>query len=452
MSTRKPRQAAASSSPTFTKINVHAAGIDIGASEHWVCIDPGLDPHPIRRFGAFTDDLRELVGWLKARGVTTVAMEATGIYWINLYRLVQEAGIEVLLADPRQTRNPRQRKSDMQDCQVIWEKHAYGLLDKAFVPEERVQTLRTYLRFRQSRVEQAGKALVEMQAALSAMNIKLQHVISDIGGDTGMRIIKAIVVDGERDPAVLATLRDRRCRNSVEVIARSLTGTWREEHLFQLRQAYDLYRFHQQAIAACDANIDVAIRAMGKASDTPPALTRKPVRGKHLFSFDAQEATAALTGVDLVGIDGIGPMTVLNLLGEIGFDISPWPTSKHFCAWLRLCPNPKKSGGKVLGHIRTTANRAAQILRNAAMGLDHPAKTGPLAAFFRRVAARRGRAAAITATAHRLARIIYALMRDRKPFDRMKLEPILSPKAQARLLKRLQAQAQKLGMTLTRAA
>lgn len=440
------KAASCPSSSTIHKQYEHAAGIDIGASEHWVCVDPRLDSSPIRRFGAFTEDLVCLVGWLKTLGIQTVAMEATGVYWRALYTLIEESGIEARLVDPRKTRNPRGRKTDMQDCQYIWKMHAHGLLDGAFVPGPAVQELRTYLRFRQSRVEHAGIAMKEMQRALSLMNIKLQHVLSDLGGTTGLQIIDAIL-RGERDPQQLAKLRNYRCTSDEATIAKSLCGTWRSEHLFLLRQAHSDYCYHHTAIATCDAHLDSVIaRLPTQGSPSQPLIPKRP-SGKNDFHFDAQEAAYRLTGIDLTGIDGIGPNTALSFLGEVGFDLKAWPNSKAFCAWLGLCPNPKRSGGKHLGNLPTSANRAARILRNAAMGLQ--GKKSILAAFFAKIAGRCGRTEAIKAVAHKLARIIYALFRDRTGYDQKKLEPVLTEHAKERFAARLTRQAERIGMTLS---
>jgi transposase len=441
-------KARAQSAPTtIRKIHDRAAGIDVGAEEHWVCVDAALTSEPIRRFAAFTEDLMALVTWLTSVGVTTVAMEATGVYWRELYIRLAEAGIEVLLADPRKTRNPRGRKTDMQDCQWIWELHAHGLLEGAFVPGPLVQQLRTYMRFRQARTADAAVSLTEMQRALSLMNIKLQHVLADVGGITGMAIIKAIL-DGERDPHVLARLRDWRCKADEKLLAKALTGTWRSEHIFLLRHAYLDYEHHRQAMAVCDQTIEALIASFpARATETLP-LTPKRATARNSFSFDAQQAAYRLTGVDLAAVDGIGPKTALDFLGEVGFDLSAWPSRKAFCNWLGLAPNPKRSGGKHLGNLPTTANRAAQILRNAAMGLDGKDKTNPLSAIFRRIASRKGRAEAIKATAHKLARIIYAMFRDRTTYDATKLTPPLTERRKKHLLRHLSQQAARIGYTL----
>ena len=405
-----------------------------------------LTASPISRFGAFTEDLMALVAWLVELGVTTVAMEATGVYWRELYTRIEEAGIEARLVDPRKTRNPRGRKTDMQDCEWIWKMHAHGLLDGAFVPGPDVQHLRTYLRFRQSRVEQAGIALKEMQRALSLMNLKLQHVLADIGGTTGLRIIEAIL-GGERDALTLATLRDHRCKSDEATIAKSLRGTWRPEHIFLLRQAHTDYRHHHAAITACDTELNALIARLPSLGSDDQTLTPKRPSGKNDFHFDAQRAAHHLTGIDLTGIDGIGPNTALSFLGEVGFNLHAWPTAKAFCAWLGLCPNPKRSGGKHLGNLPTSANRAARILRNAAMGLQ--GKKSVLSLFFAKIAGRCGRTEAIKATAHKLARIIYAIFRDRTSYDRKKLEPVLTERAKKTFAARLARQAERIGMILS---
>jgi transposase len=435
---------------TITKIRTHAAGTDIGAEEHWICVDPALTDQPIRRFGAFTEDLIAAVAWLQQLGVTSVAMEATGVYWREFFSRLEEAGIDAMLVDPRRTRNPRGRKTDMQDCRWIWELHAHGLLDGAYVPTPEVQELRTYLRFRKSRIDRASIALKEVQRALSLMNLKLQHVIADIGGETGQKILAAILA-GERNPHVLATLRNYRCTASEATIVKSMTGTWRAEHLFLLAQAHADYLQQLQAIAACDRELDRLIAKLPQRSqDDGCDLPLKRPTGKHDFHFNAQQASYRLTGVDLASIDGIGPNTALSFLGEVGFDLSAWPTAKAFCSWLGLCPNPKRSGGKNHGNLPTTANRAAQMLKDAAMGL-RGAKQNPLAKLYAKLAIRRGSTQALKAIAHKLARIIYALFKNRSVYDRTKLAPPQSERAIARLLSRLTTEAGKLGYTIQKA-
>jgi transposase len=437
-------------SADIVKKRDRAAGIDIGASEHWVCVDPELTTSPIRRFEAFTVNLIELVSWLVALGITSVAMEATGVYWRELYTRLVEAGIETLLVDPRRTKNPRGRKTDMQDCRWIWQLHACGLLDGAYVPAPEVQELRTIMRLRSAHVERCGIALKELQRALSLMNLKLQHVLSDLGGSTGQRIIIDIL-KGQRDPQALAKHRDYRCKHDEATLAKAMTGTWRKEHLFLLKQAQADYQHHTHVIAECDQEIKAMLdRLPQRSEDDGDDLVHKRPTGKHDFSFNAQQAAYRVTGIDLAGIDGIGPNTALSFIGEIGFSLDAWPTAKAFCSWLGLCPNPKRSGGKHLGAMPTSSNRASQILKNAAMGLKG-AKNNPLSKYYARMALRHDHASAIKAVAHKMARIIYALFKNRTAYDRTKLDQPKSGKAIVRLTLRLAKEAQKLGYVLVQA-
>jgi transposase len=294
-------------SANITKQRDHAAGIDIGASEHWVCVDPALTTSPIRRFEAFTENLIELVAWLVSLGITSVAMEATGVYWRELYTRLVEAGIETMLVDPRRTKNPRGHKTDMQDCRWIWQLHACGLLDGAYVPGPEVQELRTIMRLRTAHVDRCAIALKELQRALSLMNLKLQHVLSDFGGTTGQRIINDIL-SGQRDPKILAKHRDYRCKHDEATLAKALTGTWRKEHLFLLKQAQADYQHHTQVIAECDQEIKAMLDLLPQRSkDDGDHLVPKRPTGKHDYDFDAQQAVYRITGIDLAGIDGIGP-------------------------------------------------------------------------------------------------------------------------------------------------
>lgn len=437
-------------SADITKKRDRAAGIDIGASEHWVCVDPSLATSPIRRFEAFTENLIELVAWLTSLGIKSVAMEATGVYWRELYTRLVESGIETMLVDPRRTKNPRGRKTDMQDCRWIWQLHACGLLDGAYVPAPAVQELRTIMRLRSAHVERCGIALKELQRALSLMNLKLQHVLSDFGGTTGQHIIIDIL-NGQRDPQVLAKHRDYRCKHDEKTLAKALTGTWRKEHLFLLKQAQSDYQHHTQVIAECDQEIKAMLELIPQRSDDDGnGLVHKRPTGKHDFDFDAQQAAYRVTGVDLAAIDGIGPNTALSFIGEIGFNLDAWPTAKAFCSWLGLCPNPKRSGGKHLGAMPTSANRAAQILKNAAMGLKGP-KNNPLSKYYGRMALRHDRASATKAVAHKMARIIYALFKNRTAYDRTKLDQPKSGKAIVRFAAKLAKQAEEIGYHLIKA-
>ena len=398
--------------PTLSIVHPHAAGIDIGAQEHYVAVPADADPQPVRRFGACTADLESLADWLAACRVSTVVMESTGVFWIPLFELLESRGFEVRLVDARQMRRiPGRPKSDVYDCQWLQRLHSYGLLAAAFRPDEPVCVLRGYLRQRQMLLTYAGQHIQHMQKALTQMNVKLQHVVSDITGVTGLAIIRAIVA-GQRDPVVLAQLRDDRCGHSEADIARALYGNWRAEHLFALKQAVELYDFYHKEIAACDRQIQAQLKQFADKSDGQPlpARPRRKRRDDNRPSFDARAALYRMAGVDLTVIEGIDESTALVVLSEIGTDMSRWPTAKHFASWLGLCPNHRISGGRVLSRrTKPCANRAATALRLAAYAL-HRSQSG-LGAFLRRLKARVGTPKAITATAHKLARLIYSLLK-----------------------------------------
>jgi transposase len=393
-------------------VNLYAAGIDIGAQEHWVAVPPTSDAQPVRGFGACTADLEAMATWLQQCGVTTVAMESTGVYWIPLFELLEARGFAVVLADAREVqRAPGRPKTDVRDCQWLQRLHTYGLLAAAFRPPEQICVLRSYLRQRAMLVTYAGQHIQHMQKALTQMNLKLQHVVSDVTSVTGMAILKAILT-GERDPVTLARLRDRHCQHSEAEIARALQGNWRTEHLFALHQAVELYEFYHRQIAECDRQIELQLQTLADQSGGKPmpAAPRKPKRRRNDHHFDARLPVFRATGVDLTAIEGINEHTALVLLSEIGTDMTRWPTEKHFAAWLGLCPLHKISGGKVLSRkVRPSANRAAVALRLAASCLHH--SQSALGAFFRRLKARLGTPKAVVATAHKLARLVYRLLK-----------------------------------------
>ena len=393
-------------------VNLHAAGIDIGAQEHWVAVPPESDLQPVRRFGACTADLEAVAGWLRQCGVTTVAMESTGVYWIPLFEVLEARGFAVVLADAREVqRAPGRPKTDVQDCQWLQRLPTYGLLAAAFRPPEQICGLRSSLRQRAMLVTYAGQHIQHMQKALTQMNLKLQHVVSDVTSVTGMAILKAIL-NGERDPTRLAQLRDRHCQHSEADIARALQGNWRAEHLFAFSQAVELYEFYHRQIAECDRQIESQLQTLADQSGEKPVpvVPRKPKRRRNEHHFDARLPLFRATGVDLTAIEGINEHTALVLLSEIGTAMSRWPTEKHFAAWLGLCPLHKISGGKVLSRkVRPSANRAAVALRLAASCLHH--SHSALGAFFRRLKARLGTPKAVVATAHKLARLVYRLLK-----------------------------------------
>lgn len=391
-------------------INLNAAGIDVGSERHMVAVPEGRDEVSVREFGAFTADLEALAAWLKKCGVTTVAMESTGVYWIPLFEVLERHGFEVKLVDARHVKNVSGRKSDVLDCQWIQQLHTYGLLAGAFRPPDEVCVLRSYLRQREMLTQTASMHIQHMQKALQQMNLLLHNVVSDITGVTGMKIIKAILA-GERDPQVLARNRDVHCKHSRATIAKSLVGNYREEHLFALSQAVDLYETYQTKIADCNQAIIKQLNRQPDVSDDEPPSPDKQIQARHRVrgGFDIRELLYKKSGVDLFAIPGLAADTLLTLASEAGFDMSPWKTEKHFASWLGICPGTKRSGTKVLDRkTRRNPNRAAQAFRMAASSL-YRSRTA-LGAFYRRLKARSGGQQAVTATAHKIARIYYAML------------------------------------------
>lgn len=429
------------------QVHLDAAGIDIGSEFHYVAVPPDREDQPVRRFEAFTGDLEALADWLQRCRITTVVMESTGVYWIPLFELLETRGFEVLLVDPRRLKSVPGRKSDVVDCQWLQQLHTFGLLAGAFRPADQILVLRSYLRQRAMLVQYAAQHIQHMQKALHQMNVKLDKVISDITGATGMRIIDAIL-DGERDPAKLAALRDPRCRHDAETIARALLGNWRAEHLFALRQARTLFQAYHVQISECDRQIEDQLATLPDQPSATP-LEERPARGRRQQSqlrFDPRRELHRVTGVDLTCIDGIDTHTALKLISEIGTDMSRWKSVKHFTSWLGLCPGVKCSGGKRFsGKTKPCANRAAAALRLAANGL-HRSETA-LGAFLRRMKSRLGAPKAITATAHKLARLVYfALKHGMSYVDQG--SAWYEEQFRTRTLKSLQKRALQLGFTL----
>ena len=432
--------------PQLKRVNLDAAGIDIGAEEHWAAVPPGrnTEGQDVRRFGAFTGELCALADWLKQCGIQTVAMESTGVYWIPLYELLVERGFEVLLVDARQAKNVPGRKTDVLDCQWLQELHTYGLLRGAFRPVDQVCILRSYLRQRSMLVSYASHHIQHMQKALEQMNLKLSHVVSDITGLTGMGIIKAIL-SGERDPVKLAKLRDPRCKSSEATVARALEGHYREEHLFTLQQAVELVEFYQQQMTACDRQIEACLQQFEEKSSETPVTTRRRKRRRGI-AFDARSYLYRMTGIDLTQIDSIEGNTALTVISEIGLDMSRWPTEKHFGSWLGLAPGSKVSGGKRLsGRTKPSANRAAAALRLAAQSLNQ--SQSALGAYFRRLKARLGAPKALTAAAYKLARIVYRMLKYGAGYVDQG-EAVYEERYRDRLLRNLKRRAAELGFQL----
>ena len=410
---KKPRKAQFSinSLPEHLRhININAAGIDIGSDRHFVAVPAGRDKVSVREFGAFTSDLHQIGDWLKKCRVRTVVMESTGVYWIPLFELLERRGFEVKLVDARHVKNVSGRKSDVLDCQWLQQLHTYGLLAGAFRPPDEVCVLRSYMRQREMLAQASSMHIQHMQKALLQMNLLLQNVVSDITGVTGMKIIKAIIA-GERDPQVLAQNRQENCRNTKETIAKSLIGNFRDEHLFALKQAVDLYETYQAKIVECEEALIKHLEMQADVTDEEPPSGGKhvPARERIRAGVDVREKLFKLTGVDLFAIPGLGADTLLTLTGEVGVDMTPWKTLKQFTSWLGLCPGTKISGGKTLSRrTRRNPNRAAQAFRMAAA--SQARSQTALGAFYRRIASRSCRIQALTATAHKIARIYYSML------------------------------------------
>lgn len=393
-------------------INPDAAGIDIGPTFHVVAVSPARCDEPVQTFQAFTADIHRMADWLVKQGITTVAMGSTGVYWVPVYEELESRGLHVILANARETRSVPGRKTDVNDAQWIQRLHACGLLKASFHPGQDISALRCYLRTRERMLDYAAAHIQHMQKALTYMNIQLHHVVADMTGVTGMKIIRAIV-GGERNPAVLAAMRDVRCKADEVTICKALTGGYQPEHLFALKQALNLYDAYQVQIQECDAEIErsLAILSLGSpVPDKPLPKARHNTKQPNALNFDVRKSLYALTGMDLTQIHGIGPYLALRLVSECGTDLGKWPTAKHFTSWLTLCPGSKVSGGKVLSsHTRKSNNRIVAHLRLAATTVGRT--NTALGAFYRRLSARIGKAKAVTATARKIAVLFYNAMR-----------------------------------------
>ena len=443
-------------------IEPHAAGIDVHAAVHWVAVPPGSatprsgqppdQPPDIRSFGTCTADLEALADWLKQCGVTSVAMESTGVYWIPLFELLERRGFTVLLVDPRQTRHaPGRPKSDRLDCQWIRRLHSCGLLTGSFRPGDSIVVLRGYLRQRQRLIADAGRQVQHIQKALEEMNVKLAEVVSDVVGVTGMAILKAIL-DGQRDTPTLAKLRHPNCHQTEKEIARALAGNWRDEHLFTLKQAVQLYETYHQLLTDCDKHIEDYLKSLADQSGGVklPKKTRQRGQAANDPKFDARTLLHRFSGVDLTVIETIEESTALVILSEIGPDVSKFPTEKHFTSWLGLCPQHRGSGGKITSRrVRRGANRAAKAFRLAAQGCHHAKHA--LGAFYRRIRARCGGPKAVVATARKIAERVYRLLKHGTEYVRREAEEVEANYRQ-KVVKGLSRRAAQLGYKLVSAA
>jgi transposase len=395
-------------------IHPDAAGIDIGNESHYVAVPPTRDTQPVRRFGCTTAELKEMTVWLKQCAIRTVAMQSTGVYWIAVYDILEEAGLEVYLVNARDTKNLPGRKSDVQESQWLMKLHTYGLLRNSFRPSQEIRTMRTYWRQRNDLVQSAGRHIQRIQKAMTQMNIQLANVLSDVSGMTGQAIIKAIL-GGQRDPHKLAEFRDPRVKASEEEIARSLEGNWQEDLLFLLQQEQEGYEFCQKQMAECDQRLEQYLqqREDRSAGANLPEEKRKERLKKKKGNkprFDLRTGLFRMTGTDLTRIDGLDVMTAITILSEAGWDMSKWETEDHFVSWLRLCPDNRISGDKIIGKGRLpTNNRVSIALKMAASSL-RLSKTY-LGAQFRRLRSRLGTPVAIKAMAAKLARLVYRMLR-----------------------------------------
>jgi transposase len=446
MRTRRPKASHADSRPS---VNPHAAGLDIGSEEIWVCVPEDRDAEPVRSFGTFTPDLYALADWLAACRIVTVAMESTGVYWIPVYEILEARGFRVHLVNARHLKHVPGRKTDVKDCQWIQYLHTCGLLSASFRPEAEMCALRAYWRHRATLLDYRAAHIQHMQKALQQMNVQLPQVLTDITGMTGLAIIRAIVA-GERDPVHLARFRDPRCAHSTEDIAKALTGHYRAEHVFALQQALALYDVYTAQVRECDAEIARQFQAITPVwDDDLPPLDRQDKalsHSKNAPAYDARSMLSQLTGVDVVAIPGLHASTVQTIVAEIGLDLGKWPNAKAFCAWLGLAPRHEISGGKVLRRSTLkTRNRAGQALRLAAQAAGR-SQSG-LGAFYRRMRARLGPQSAIVATAHKIARIIYHLLTHHTSFRDLSPEEYRQ-RIRAREIAAMRKKAARLGLTL----
>lgn len=430
----------------FPLLNRDAAGIDVGAREHYVAVPGERDVQPVRCFGAFTQDLHRLAQWLLQCGIKTVAMESTGVYWIPLYQILESYGLTVKLVNARHVKHVPGRKTDVQDCQWLQQLESCGLLSGSFRPEAKICSLRSYMRQREMLIRNAARYIQQMQKALTQMNIKLHQVISDLSGHTGLRIVRAIVA-GERDRLKLAALKDRRIKSDVSIIAKALEGDYRAEHLFALKQALELYDYYQQKIAECDAAILKEMQTLETRGIASSLLKHKPRSQHNPIAFDSQAELYRIMGVDLTRIDGVNENTAQLILSELGLDIChKWPTEAQFTSWLGLCPNNEISGGKLLKRgTRKVVNRVANALRMCAQSLLN--SKSALGAYARRMRARKDTPVAITATAHKLARLIYRTLKYGQDYVDVGGD-IYEAKYKAAIVKSLQRRAKSLGYQL----
>lgn len=440
----KKKKQKVSMDQAWPRIHAHAAGVDLGSNEHWVAVPEGVGGPSVRRFGTFTGDLEALADWLKQCQVTTVAMEATGVYWIPLFQILERRGLEVLLVNARQIKNVSGRKSDVADCQWIQRLHTYGLLGASFRPADPYCVLRSFLRYRDELVAARSTQTQHMQKALQQMNVQLTQVLADVNGLSGLAIIGALL-QGERDPLKLAALASVRVKAPRGRIAQALVGDYRREHLFALKTAFELYHTYEAKIGACDAELARELAQLPDRVDLqtkplPPKVGRKPI------AEDLRLELYRKLGVDLTAIEGFGPLVALTVLSEVGPNLDKFKTEKHFASWLGLCPDNRISGGRILScRTRRVVNRLSDTLRLSATTLERSQTA--LGAYYRRMKAKLGAPEGITATAHKLARVLYRLLKHGENYVRQGLDQY-EKKHRERKLKNLKKAAASIGFNL----
>jgi transposase len=444
----QPRPAAAAVD-SVTVLNPAAAGMDIDGEAVWVSVPADRDAEPVRWFHMTTPDLIAMAEWLTACGIETIAMESTGVYWIPPYEILEERNFQVYLVNAHHAKNLPGRKSDESDCVWLRRLHTFGLLTNSFRPAGEICAVRAYMRHRASLIEHRAAHIQHMQKALRQMNLLLSPTVKDITGVSGMAIIRAIVA-GERDPLKLAQLRNPKCAQPEAEFVKALTGNYREEHVFALKQAVALYDAYTDQILECDREIERKFSAVKPvhSDDLPPLDTtdKRNTHSKNALTYDVRSQLYQVLGVDLVAVSGLNETTVLTIITEIGTDMRRWPDEKHFCSWLGLAPHQDKSGGKVLrSRILKTRNRAGQAFRLAAQAVGRTDTA--YGAFFRRMRARQGPQKAIVATAHKIARTVYFMLKHRQPFRHTNAEEYTQHERE-RELARLKRKATKLGFTL----
>jgi transposase len=441
------RQIEAPKIESLKQINLNAAGLDVGDREIYVCVPEDRWELPVRVFSTFTADLYKLADWLSQCQVKTVALESTGVYWIPIFQILEARGFEVYLVNAHYIKNVTGKKTDILDCQWIQQLLTYGLLHKSFRPDDTTCVLRSLVRHRDMLLRYRASHIQHMQKALQQMNLKLTNVLSDVTGTTGMQIIRDIIA-GERNPYRLAQHRDHRCGKSKEEIAKSLEGDYRFEHLFALQQSVELYDLYSEKLQVCDAEIEQQLARFEPRIDSeqhplPPATRPRAIRPKNDPPTDLRPKLYEIAGVDLTQIDGLNILSVQAILSEIGTDMSKWQSVKHFTSWLGLSPQNQKTGGKIIGRrTRKTDNRANLAFRQAAATLGR--SQSALGVFYRRMKTKLGTPKAVVATAHKLARMVYHMLKYQTPFAAVPPEQA-DARYREQALRNLQRKALKLG-------